>query len=211
VTSNNNHLAAQEAEEQSIIWADSETILPKGRRVTISPRQPPLPKGLPTTPNTTAGWVSNRHARSFVAEMGHQQAAKYASTTNKSTNPAAAAGKPRTTSTTAARQEAKRNHNSMDRKRQLQPNNNDAPKKKKTTPTTFRYQEVVRGKAERETLKGYECPECGDFLDAALEGMEVDRHEFMCASRHRARHTPPSTPEGFWELSFVDEMKQREK
>jgi hypothetical protein len=31
----------------------------------------------------------------------------------------------------------------------------------------------------------------------------------MCQSRHRSRHTPPSTPEDFWELSFQDEIKAR--
>jgi hypothetical protein len=79
-------------------------------------------------------------------------------------------------------------------------------------PPSFRYQEVVRKKTEREALNTYECEECGKFMDALLqddaEGV-FQRHELMCASRHRARHTPPETPENFWELSFVDELDKK--
>lgn len=80
----------------------------------------------------------------------------------------------------------------------------------------YRYQEVVRKKAEREGLKPYDCPDCAAFVDMVLlgEGANVfNRDELMCCSRHRGRHTPPATPVDFWELSFIDERdrKLREK
>ena len=76
----------------------------------------------------------------------------------------------------------------------------------------FQYQEVVRGKAAREVLNGYQCEECGDFFDAVFGGDGAkfyNRCDFVACSRHRARHTPPSTPEGFWNLSFADEQERR--
>jgi uncharacterized Zn finger protein len=63
-------------------------------------------------------------------------------------------------------------------------------------PPSFRYQEVVRKKMEREALNTYECEECGKFMDALLqdnaEGV-FQRHRLMCVSRHRARHPKPPT------------------
>jgi hypothetical protein len=76
----------------------------------------------------------------------------------------------------------------------------------------FQYQEVVRGKAAREGLNGYQCKECGDFFDAVFGGEGAkfyNRCDFVSCSRHRARHTPPSTPDGFWNLSFADEQEGR--
>lgn len=76
----------------------------------------------------------------------------------------------------------------------------------------IRFQEVVRGKKARELLRGFSCPECDAFLDAVCNhaGGEVfDRNvlESKC-SRHRALYSPPKTPDGFWDLSFVDERNQ---
>jgi Na+-translocating ferredoxin:NAD+ oxidoreductase RnfC subunit len=63
-------------------------------------------------------------------------------------------------------------------------------------PPSFRYQEVVRKKTEREALNTYECEECRKCMDALLqddaEGV-FQRRELMCASRHRARHPKPPT------------------
>lgn len=77
----------------------------------------------------------------------------------------------------------------------------------------FRYEEVVRGKAAREALTGYECEECAAFFDEAVlhgDGAKYyDRDELLRCSRHRALHTPPQTPEDYWELSFMDEKKER--
>jgi hypothetical protein len=63
-------------------------------------------------------------------------------------------------------------------------------------PPSFRYQEAVHKKTEREALNTYECDECGKFMDALLqdnaEGV-FQRHELMWASHHRARHPEPPT------------------
>ncbi|KAG7372390.1 hypothetical protein IV203_018533 [Nitzschia inconspicua] len=72
----------------------------------------------------------------------------------------------------------------------------------------FKYLEVVRKKAEREGLNPYDCPECAKFFNAVTAGDAKDvykRDELMGCSRHRGRSTPPQTPEGFWEMSFIDE------
>jgi hypothetical protein len=76
----------------------------------------------------------------------------------------------------------------------------------------YKYQEVVRKRAEREGLKPYDCPECAAFVDMILQGdgaKVYNRDELMCCSRHRSRHTPPSTPPDFWELSFIDECDKK--
>eukprot|EP00667_Euglena_gracilis_P015448 EG_transcript_16065 len=66
----------------------------------------------------------------------------------------------------------------------------------------FKHREVVRKKAAREGLKGHTCQGCAAFyvgadLPAAGEAVQA-------ASRHRFRrgHTPPATPQGFWDLQF---------
>jgi hypothetical protein len=77
----------------------------------------------------------------------------------------------------------------------------------------FRCEEVVRGRAEREALNGYECAQCAAFFDEAVlvgNGAKYyDRDELLRCSRHRSRHTPPQTPEDYWELSFMDEKTER--
>ncbi len=79
----------------------------------------------------------------------------------------------------------------------------------------YRYEEVVRGKVAREALIGYECKECAAFFDEAVllgDGAKhYDRDELLRCSRHRARQTPPQTPEDYWELSFADEKAERLK
>jgi hypothetical protein len=74
-----------------------------------------------------------------------------------------------------------------------------------------KYQEVVRKKSEREALYPYDCPDCAKFINAVMEGKGKEiyhRNELVTCSRHRGRHTPPSTPSQFWELSFIDEKKE---
>ncbi|KAK9825186.1 hypothetical protein WJX81_004947 [Elliptochloris bilobata] len=98
----------------------------------------------------------------------------------------------------------------------------------------YKYREVVRNRAERAELPGYECPDCKRFYDAlqtwgaaplpppicghaapgttgaaaaAHAQREVMRH---AGSRHRYRHTPPDTPPGFWKVGFPgDSMEPR--
>ncbi len=79
----------------------------------------------------------------------------------------------------------------------------------------YPYEEVVRGKTAREALIGYECKECAAFFDkAVLHGdgaNHYNRDELLRCSRHRARQTPPQTPEDFWDLSFMDEKLERKE
>lgn len=85
--------------------------------------------------------------------------------------------------------------------------------KNKDAANNNMYEEVVRGKAAREALIGYECEECAAFFDEAVlhgDGAKYyDRDELLRCSRHRARHTPPQTPEDYWDLSFKDEKEEK--
>eukprot|EP01039_Chlorochromonas_danica_P000313 gene313-335_t len=66
--------------------------------------------------------------------------------------------------------------------------------------------EVVRNREERAAMPGFACTECEQFYKTMLEqGIITDenRGDFLqSCSRHKARWTPPSTPEGFWDLSL---------
>lgn len=87
----------------------------------------------------------------------------------------------------------------------------------------FRYKETIRCKSVREGLPCYDCIECSKFYSAiSKQGIEltpagqnnnendIDRkNNLIKHSRHRSRFTPPSTPDGFWELSFRDEIKAK--
>ena len=81
--------------------------------------------------------------------------------------------------------------------------------------SSYEYEEVVRGKEAREGLIGNECKECAVFFDEVVlqgDGAKCyDRDELLRCNRHRARRTPPQTPEDFWELSFRDEKLDRTK
>ena len=69
----------------------------------------------------------------------------------------------------------------------------------------FAYQEVVRGRDKRQALPAHECEECRKFHNALGPGYDRSQLVDLC-SRHRARHAPPSTPPGFWQLTFVDSV-----
>eukprot|EP00668_Euglena_longa_P031833 GGOE01041097.1.p1 GENE.GGOE01041097.1~~GGOE01041097.1.p1 ORF type:complete len:271 (+),score=31.89 GGOE01041097.1:48-860(+) len=64
----------------------------------------------------------------------------------------------------------------------------------------FKYRAVVRKKAAREDLKGHACQKCAAFYAGAARELEL----LQGASRHRFHrgHTPPATPQGFWDLQF---------
>jgi hypothetical protein len=78
---------------------------------------------------------------------------------------------------------------------------NDRPRK------LVRYEEVVRGHEQRLELPGFACDECKRFYDAMVEQGVIlpdDRKEALqLCSRHKARYTPPETPEDFWNLDIA--------
>jgi len=95
-------------------------------------------------------------------------------------------------------------------------NNNNKNNISKNNNNKFRYQEVVRNKKERQSLKGRTCEDCINFVNAICDGngsnfFKKDGSIVTECSRHRSRHTPPSTPADFWELSFPDERRVREE
>ena len=86
-----------------------------------------------------------------------------------------------------------------------------APAPSMREPGGFAYQAVVRKKCERAKMPGHFCDQCQGFIDATkdqLSAADVRKLQDEC-SRHRAYHPPPGTPEGFWELSFMDSQERR--
>jgi hypothetical protein len=149
-----------------------------------------------TSPKSTlgSGWMSSRPAKDFVAEV----AARTPSTNRRPTSHLASSSVP--------------SNQQRGTPRENIPASYPKPPPQKNTNTEEPYCEVVRNKAERQKLKAFDCAECGKFIDAImeddLEGV-YNRHELMCASRHRHQFTPPDTPEDFWELSFADSIARR--
>jgi hypothetical protein len=74
--------------------------------------------------------------------------------------------------------------------------------------------EVIRNKAERDALRGFQCEECAAFYNAQIQQGILDpsniKDFLQYCSRHKAKYTPPSTPEGFWDLTLrtPDEWKK---
>ena len=86
-----------------------------------------------------------------------------------------------------------------------------APAPTMREPGGFAYQAVVRKKCERAKMPGHFCDQCQGFIDATkdqLSAADVRKLQDEC-SRHKAYHPPPGTPEGFWELSFMDSQEKR--
>ncbi|GMI52774.1 hypothetical protein ScalyP_jg7264 [Parmales sp. scaly parma] len=71
--------------------------------------------------------------------------------------------------------------------------------------------EVVRDE-KRRALPAHDCEECKKFYDAICDGnSEFNKSDLMKhCGRHRSKFTPDMTPEGFWEMSFTDEVQARE-
>lgn len=156
------------------------------------------------------GWTSNVAARAFMEKPTATATPKspYASAAGKansaSTRKKSSKGKPisKPTLEAAAPPSLKEpKWNSRNPKRA-------PPDSQVETPDKYKYQEVVRSRDARQAMPGHTCPQCDRFVDVLLQGDGAnvfDRKEFMCCSRHRAHHSPQSTPPGFWDLSFVDE------
>ncbi|XP_045599545.2 calponin homology domain-containing protein DDB_G0272472 [Procambarus clarkii] len=63
--------------------------------------------------------------------------------------------------------------------------------------------EVVRKKAARKQLKGWNCQECEQWY-AAVNSQEKEMMMNKC-SRHRSKHNPvANTPENFWNPDWID-------
>eukprot|EP01134_Creolimax_fragrantissima_P001556 CFRG1556T1 len=67
----------------------------------------------------------------------------------------------------------------------------------------YKYVEVVRGKDKRNKLKGYDCDGCRKFYEN-VKGDLTSAQRKQMISRHRHASSPPSTPPGFWDLTFPD-------
>eukprot|EP00873_Tetraselmis_striata_P005719 jgi/Tetstr1/425983/TSEL_016332.t1 len=95
-----------------------------------------------------------------------------------------------------------------------------------TVATGYKFQEVVRGKDKRARLPGHACEDCTKFYNALASwghcpeqpecGHRVNRNPFAAhgalqqeLSRHRHTHKPPETPEGFWDMGFMDSLDSR--
>jgi len=62
---------------------------------------------------------------------------------------------------------------------------------------------VIRKKEERKALNGYTCNQCKEFYENVF-GKNTDKYKevIQLCSRHRHKHTPPSTPPGFWDIDI---------
>lgn len=75
-------------------------------------------------------------------------------------------------------------------------------------PKQAKFVDVIRKKSERENIPGFECDECRQYF-TVLEQQGIftpgSKAEMLQkCSRHKSRFTPPSTPEGYWDLSIKD-------
>ena len=71
----------------------------------------------------------------------------------------------------------------------------------------IKFTEPIRKKDDRAQLPGFTCHECEKFYKLMVEQGVIDsdsqKQTFLNkCSRHKAQYTPPSTPDGFWDLSL---------
>ena len=106
------------------------------------------------------------------------------------------------------------NHSPASKSTNRQTNSRPKAKIDPTKDKGYKYHEVVRGKKAREELDGYDCDKCKGFFSAVLSGKGAkvfERKNLICdCSRHRSKFSPDNTPDGFWEMSFLDERRERE-
>lgn len=71
----------------------------------------------------------------------------------------------------------------------------------------FPHKQVIRKKAERAALPGYDCLECEQYYHAI--GNVIPKNvQIQKCSRHRSAYVPYETPDDFWNLSFPDSIPQ---
>jgi DNA repair protein endonuclease SAE2/CtIP C-terminus len=63
---------------------------------------------------------------------------------------------------------------------------------------------IVRKKAERALLNGYECSECSSYYKTFDLSPNELREKLKLCSKHRALAAPPKTPEHFWDIDFPE-------
>jgi hypothetical protein len=167
------------------------------------------------------GWRSNVMARTFVDEaLGPQLLTESDENVSKVINPYKKAA-----SHTKAQSPSITEVATMPAPKSASVNTFSSPMWLNTSKTTsykmkedevsqvpYKHVEVIRGKKKRECLPGHSCQGCDPFWAAVCDGNDVfDRKQFQDCSRHRAAHSPESTPPNFWDLSFRDEVLARDE
>ena len=93
-------------------------------------------------------------------------------------------------------------------------------RRQREQPQRHAYNAVVRSKAERSQMPGFDCDQCRKFYAALPAG--TTRRAITCShtngvggksmqdrfSRHKAYFKQPDTPEGYWDIDFPDEKSQ---
>ena len=89
------------------------------------------------------------------------------------------------------------------------------PEKDKGKDKPQKRVEVVRKKDERAALPGHACPECAKFYEAMVQQGIFTKENLpdmmKACSKHKAKYTPPDTPDGFWELSVNTPTQWKEE
>jgi len=88
--------------------------------------------------------------------------------------------------------------------------NKEAPSVDPKDVTIKKCIETVRGKENRAALPGHTCMECLKFYETMQQqgvysnfsDSQMRRKVLQSCSRHKAKWSQPSTPEGFWDLSL---------
>lgn len=168
---------------------------------------------VPTTITTTTKVkksISNNNTspsspRSTFPQQQQQQQTSTTSATNKSKQSIPATN---TTATTVKRKPTI--PNPYANTKYCQPISTSTSTSNDEKEPSYRYNQVTRNKSERRSMPGRVCPDCKQFFTVVL-GKDEDPKKFIHdCSRHRSRYSPELTPEGFWELSFADSIKNRQ-
>ncbi|KAG7175892.1 DNA endonuclease RBBP8-like [Homarus americanus] len=66
--------------------------------------------------------------------------------------------------------------------------------------------EVVRKKADRKQLEGWQCHECEQWYEAEDLNPEEKKMMMNKCSRHKSKYNPlRNTPKNFWNPDWIDE------
>ncbi len=67
--------------------------------------------------------------------------------------------------------------------------------------------ETVLGHA-RKALPGYDCRECAEMFDYEAGGDPVRKQQLLRHCKHKAKKSPPQTPDDYWKLTFDETQTQ---